>query len=388
MVRASQSKTHWEVQMLDTQVARLTAKYPAEFTREQAALAVARAYGYRKLDLHSLTLSDPFQGLQPVKSYGDMLKLDPVHQLMEFMRMALNLSLSNNEDVRRGVPERNIVAAMMGFSNFDALLNYARSEPVDPNTTDRAMLAKFESRYGYYAPIQYVLGRYIHEHCLIIQPDVAKAQRFVDQELTLNPLQDTKVVVVRDNPHGADWLSVMSKSTGTYSGELDDTYAVKTTKAILKKHVLVSMVPATTYTLSQLVKAHVDLLSKDSPAGRALILDSLNLALDTQDLDAAFALATANGIHVVVIVKEPNAELWKRTGIHLIFGFDPDIKESYLEMDRYIGYSAPYVGFKRGKMQYLYQSEKSGPRFGAMDLIPDDPNTKTLLQRMKEAIRG
>ena len=374
--------------MLDTQVARLTAKYPGEFTREQASIAVSRAYGYRKLDMQSLTLSDPVPGLQFVKPYGDMLKLDPVHQLLEFMRMALNLSLSSNEDVRRGVPERNIVAAMMGFTNFDALLNYARSEPVDPNTTDRAMLAKFQNRYGYYAPIQYVLGRYIHEHCLIIQPDAFNAQRFVDQELALNPLDDTKVVVLRDDPHGADWVSIMSKSTATYTGKLDDTYGAKASKAIGKRDALVSMLPANTYLLSQLVKAHIEILCKDSPDGRALIIDSLKLDLDTSDLNAAFALAAANSIHMVVIVREPNAELWKRTGIHLIFGFDRDIHESYLEMDKYIGYSSPYVGFKRGKMQYLYQSEKSGPRFGAMDLIPDDPKTKSLLQRMKDALRG
>jgi hypothetical protein len=374
--------------MLDTQVARLAAKFPTEFNRDQAALVVARAYGYRKLDLETLNLSNPYPGLQFVKPYSEILKLDPVHQLMEFMRMALNLSLSNNEDVRRGVPERNIVAAMMGFSNFDALINYAKSEPVDPNTTDRAMLARFETRYGYYAPIQYVLGRYIHEHCLIIQPDAPKAQRFVDQELTLNPMEGTKVAVLRDDPHGADWLSLMTKSTPTHTGPFDSSYAASASKSMGKQTFLISILPASTYSLNQLVKAHVDLLTKDAPDGRALIVDGLKLDLDIQDLDAAFSLATANAIHLVVIVREPNAELWKRTGIHLIFGFDPDIQESYLEMDRFIGYSAPYVGFKRGKMQYLYQSQKSGARFGAMDLIPDDPKIKTLLQRMKEAIRG
>jgi hypothetical protein len=72
----------------------------------------------------------------------------------------------------------------------------------------------------------------------------------------------------------------------------------------------------------------------------------------------------------------------------VIFGFDQDIQPSYLDMDKYIGYSAPYVGFKRNKMQYLYQSEESGPRFGAMDLVPDEPKIKSRLDRMKEAIRG
>ena len=48
--------------MLETQVARLQNKYPKEFNTEQAAMAVARAYGYRKLDLHSLELSDKVEG--------------------------------------------------------------------------------------------------------------------------------------------------------------------------------------------------------------------------------------------------------------------------------------------------------------------------------------
>lgn len=374
--------------MHDIQVARLTAKYPKEFNTEQAVSAVARAYGYAKLNLQTLELGEPMPGLQYVRPHKEMLKADPVHQLMDFMRMALNLSLSAGDDVRRGVPERNIVAAMSGFTNFDALLNYARSDPVDPNTTDRAMLAKFQVRYGYYAPIQYVLGRYLHDHCLIVQPDNEKAQRFIDQEVVLNPVDNTKVVIFRDDQNGADWLSIMSKATAVYRGELDDSYEASAGEAMGEANVMVSIAPPAAYSLRQLVAEHADLLCRNSPDGRALIVDVDNLSTSTQDLDEAFALASEKNIHVVVIVKEPEAELWKRTGIRLIFGFDADIQESYLEMDTYIGYSAPYVGFKRGKMQYLYQSELSGPRFGAMDLIPDDPKTKSLLDRMKEAIRG
>ena len=374
--------------MLETQVARLQNKYPKEFNTEQAAMAVARAYGYRKLDLHSLELSDKVEGLQYVRPYREMLKQAVHHQVMDLMLMALNLSLSANEDVRQGVPERNIVAAMCGFSNFDSLLTYARSDPLDPNTTDRAMLAKFKDRFGYYAPIQYVLGRYIHEHCLIMQPDAEKARRFVDQEITLNPMQGTRVVVIRDDPSGADWLSIMSKNTVVLKGDLDSGYSTTDTKKLGKGRVLISLVPFQTYLLSQLVDRNAALLVDGSPDGRALVVDVDNLSLDTDDLDKAFALATEKGIHVVVIVREPNAELWKRVGIRVIFGFDKNIQESYLDMDKFIGYSAPYVGFKRGKMQYLYQSEESGPRFGAMDLIPDDPKTKSLLERMKEAIRG
>lgn len=374
--------------MLDLQVARLIATFPQQFSKEDAARAVARAYGYRKLNLVTMELSDPVPGLQAIKPYSQILKLDPTHQLIEFMRMALNLSLPSDDDTRKGVPERMIIAAMMNFSNFDALINYARSDPVDPNTTDRAMLAKFQQRFGYYAPIQYVLGRYIHDHCLIIQPDDDKAQRIIDQEVALNPLDNTKVVILRNDPNGADWLKVMTHNLGTYSGPLDENYAVNAGKAATGLNVLVSTLPHETYSLSMIVKSHIELLEQNSPDGRALIIDRVPVSMDADDLDKAFTLAGESQVHVVVIVKEPNAELWKRTGIHLIFGFPENVQESYLEMDKYIGYSAPYVGFKRGKMQYLYQSQISGPRFGAMDLIPDDPKTKSLLQRMKEAIRG
>ncbi|KQW19918.1 hypothetical protein ASC85_08710 [Pseudomonas sp. Root401] len=377
-----------ESTMLDTQVARLRAKYPKEFNLEQAATAVARAYGYKTLDTRSWELGDPMQGLQHIKSHDVMLSEDAQHQAMHFMRMALNLSLSYQNDVRQGVPEREIVAALGGFSSFDSLINYARSDPIDPNTTDRAILAKFKQRFGYYAPIQYVLGRYIHEHCLIIQPDEEKARRFVDQEVVLNPTAGTKVVIFRDNPHGGDWLSVVSKGIAIYRAETDSTYDVGLRKAFSTSNVVVAIAPPETFSLKDVVALNIPAMMTNSPDGRALIVDVENLNTQTSELDAAYSLASASGVHLVVIVRQPNAELWKRSGIRLIFGFDPNIKESYLDMDKYIGYSAPYVGFKRNKMQYLYQSEDSGPRFGAMDLIPDDTKTKSLLDRMKEAIRG
>lgn len=374
--------------MLDTQVARLRAKYPQQFTIEQAAAAVARAYGYRKLNLQTLELSDPVQGLQSIKTHSQMLQEDTQHQAMHFMRMALNLSLSFQDDVRQGIPEREIVAAIGGFSNFDALLTYARSDPIDPNTTDRAMLTKFKTRYGYYAPIQYVLGRYIHQHCLIIQPDKAKAERFVDQEVILNPTSGTKVVILRDDPHGADWLSVMSSKTAVVRGQLNDTYVDALLDTTRQSNVTVALIPPVVYSLSELVDKHIPALSNDAPDGKALIVNVASLNHETSDLDKAYASATASEVHLVVIVRQPNAELWKRSGIRVIFGFDQDIQQSYLDMDKYIGYSAPYVGYKRNKMQYLYQSEESGPRFGAMDLVPDEPKIKSRLDRMKEAIRG
>lgn len=374
--------------MLDTQVARLRAKFPDRFTADQAAAAVARAYGYNRLDLSSLELSDPVQGLQHIKDHSEMLGEDVQHQTMHFMRMALNLSLSAQNDVRQGIPERELVAAMAGFSNFDSLMVYARSDPVDPNTTDRAMLSKFHKRFGYYAPIQYVLGRYLNNHCLIIQPDEAKAQRFVDQEVALNPTTGTKVIIFRDDPSGADWLSLKTKNTAVLRTAMDQTYDAGLQKALNASDVAVVIAPPSVYSLKDVVARNAPALMDGSEDGRALIVDVARLSLATQDLDSAFSEATARRVHLVVIMRQPNAELWKRTGIRMIFGFDPNIKETYLDMDKYVGFSAPYVGFKRNKMQYLYVSDESGPRFGTMDLITDDPQTKSLLKRMRDLILG
>lgn len=374
--------------MLDTQVARLRAKFSDRFTADQAAAAVARAYGYNKLDLISLELSDPVQGLQHIKDHSEMLGEDVQHQTMHFMRMALNLSLSAKSDVRQGIPERELVAAMAGFSNFDSLMSYARSDPIDPNTTDRAMLAKFHKRFGYYAPIQYVLGRYLNNHCLIIQPDAAKAQRFVDQEVALNPTNGTKVIIFRDDPSGADWLSVKTHGTAVLRTAMNESYGPGLQQALSSNDVAVVIAPPAVFSLKEVVTRNAPALMANSEDGRALIVDVTNLILATDDLDVAFSEARAREVHLVVIMRQPNAELWKRTGIRVIFGFDPNIKETYLDMDKYVGFSAPYVGFKRNKMQYLYVSDESGPRFGTMDLITDDPQTKSLLQRMREMIRG
>lgn len=373
--------------MLDLQTARLVAAYPTVFTHEEANAVVARAYGYAHLDSATDLLSEPIPGLQLVKSYKEILKLDPTHQMIQFVRMALNISLPGAADVRKGIPEREIVRTMLNFSNFDALVNYARSDPVDPNTTSRAMLEKFQGRYGYYAPIQYLLGRYICEHTLLIQPDADKAQRFIDQEVALNPLERTRVVIVRSETHGDLWLRVHVGRVGSIVSSLHEPYEKSLPLALGDANVLVAMLPPQTYWLSELVQRHVEILSVNTDDGRALILDRLQLHQSPEDFDKAFALATEHNIHLTVVVSEPNAELWKRVGIRLIFGFPAYIEESHLEMDTLLGFASPYVGFKRGKMQYLYFSDASGPRFGAMDLIPDDAQALTVMERLKTALR-
>tara|TARA_R110002124_G_scaffold128157_19_gene288717 strand:- start:13864 stop:14985 length:1122 start_codon:yes stop_codon:yes gene_type:complete len=373
--------------MIELQVARLAKKYPASFTPEEAAKTVARAYGYERQDSATGELVDPVPGLQLVRPYSEILVSDRTHQVMDFMRMAMNLSIPNVVDYRNGIPERDIICAMLNFNNFDAILSYARGDTLDPNTHNRDMLQKFHVRYGYYAPIQYLLGLYIQEHTLIIQPDPELAQRIVDQEVTLNPLDNMRVVILRTDPAGDAWLQLMSRSVASYSGNIEPQYGDAALKALGQKPVLVSKIAERRYSLLELVRSHIEVLNVDRSA-LTLIIDRLDLALEPAELDEAFTLASTQGIHLVVIVKRPVAELWSRTGIHLIFGYPDNVVESNLEMDKYLAYGAPYVGFKNGKMQYLYVSAESGPRFGAMDFIPDDPKVKTLLERIKQTIIG
>lgn len=375
--------------MLENHVQRLTTQYPDRFSREQAIAVVARAYGYRTLDLASDSLVEPVPGLQLVKPLSEILTLDRMHQMMQFLKMALNISIPSNttKDLRNGIAEREIVRAMMNFPSFDALINYAKSDPLDPNTTDADMLERFRVRYGYRAAMQYLLGRDNFLHALIVQPDADKAQRIIDQEVTLNPLDGMRVAIVRTDPHGHVWLSVHMNNLPTITGPIGDDYDAKARHALGMERVIVSMIPDSKHSLHELVKAHVNMLAVNSQAGRSLIIDRVPLDLSADDLDAAYAMATDNKLNLVVIVDKPIAELWARSGVRLIFGFPSNIQESNLEMDTMIGFGAPYIGFKRGKMQYLYHSKESGARFAAMDLIPDDSRTKSLLERLKDAIR-
>lgn len=375
--------------MISQQVDRLVQAYPSQFNADTAAKAVARAYGYHKLDLSTGELSEPVPGLQLVRPYGEFLHKDPTHQAIDLMRMALNLGLPDKVDFRNGIAEQQIVSTMIGFSNFSSIISYAKSDMIDPNTTDKNDLERFSDRYGHLAPIQYLLGLYTVEPTLVIQPDSHLAQRFVDQEISLNPLNSLRVVLVRDEPKGDSWLQVtLPRSVASYRGSIDNAYPEAVADALGTKPVMVSMIEPVEYSLSQLVQAHLSALNDTAFDGRTLIIDRLSLTSDTKDFDNAYKLAADNNIHLVVIVNEPDAELWSRSAIKLIFGFTDWETETHLDMDTHLGFAAPYVRFNNGKMQYLYVSEPSGARYGAIDYIPDDPKTKSLVKRLEEAISG
>lgn len=376
--------------MITPQIERLIKAYPSHFNRESATKAVARAYGYHNLNQDTGELSDPVAGLQQVRPYDEFLHKDPTHQVIDLMRMALNLGLPDTVDFRQGIEEKTIVSTMIGFANFDSIINYARSDILDPNTTDKDVLARFEYRYGYKAPIQYLLGLYTAAGTLVIQPDTHLAHRIIDQEIGLNPLEMLKVVVLRTDPDGDKGLiATQSRNVASHRGQIDPEYGQSLYSAMGDKPVAVSMVPDEEYSLHALVSAHLGVLDDtDGKSGHTLIIDQLQLKENAEDHRAAFALAKGNNIHLVVMVNEPNADLWLHATVKLIFGFTDWDTETLLDMDKYLAYAAPYVGFYNGKMQYLYVSEESGPRYGAMDYIPDEPQAKTLKERITDVLTG
>tara|TARA_R110001606_G_scaffold398765_2_gene578785 strand:+ start:36618 stop:37751 length:1134 start_codon:yes stop_codon:yes gene_type:complete len=371
------------VAMINLQVERVLKRFDAYFDHASATAAVARAYGYTSLNPGTGEPELAVPGLQQVSSYYEILQKDPTHQVMDFMRMALNLSIPDRHDYRNGVPEKELVSTMLNFPDFDSVLAYARSDGVDPNTTNEEMLAKFRRRYGYFAPIQYLLGYQVKGHTYVIQPDRHLAQRFIDQEITLNPLDKLSVVIVRTGADAGTWLTVMSPAVSvTHSeGPSIDQYAMG------DKPVLVSVVSDQKHSLSLLVERHAHLqVAGEVKRHRTLIVDGIDLDDDPADHARAFKLASGAGIHLVVVSGRPTASLWHQASIRLIFGFPDGLSETDMEMDKHIAFAAPYVGLMNGKMQYLYASEESGPVYGAMDLIPDSPEVKSIVQRLKEAV--
>lgn len=375
--------------MYEKQFNRLTEFWPINASAEQAAAMIARAYGFEKYDPASNTFEGRMPGYQSIKEPDVILGLDNHHQMMEFVRMTLNLDLPGPKDVRGGHDARLIIATMWGFSNFDALVEYVKSDPVDPNSTDLAMLEKFKARFGYPAPIQTVLGRNYAAHTLILHDDSALVTRFIDQELSLNPLNDTRVAIVRTNTTGDAWLNSHVNNMTVRRGDLSESQSSALLAGTGKQHRLfMSILPPKSYGLAALVGAHIDVLQPYSSAGRALIIDGADIVHDPADFAVAFRMAAAEGIHLVIVRPKPEVELWNRVESRMVFGLPLGLEQSDLQMDAVLVASAPYVGLKNGKMQHVYHSESSGVRYAAMELIPDEKPAPNVLSTIFGIRRG
>lgn len=115
-----------------TQRNRLLQKGYFGFKPEEAAAVVAHAYAHQCLDIDTWRLMSPIDGLQDISSPEAILRLDPAQQMTELVRMVVNLQLAGISALLNGNEPRDIVATMFGFTNFEALSDYARMDPVDP----------------------------------------------------------------------------------------------------------------------------------------------------------------------------------------------------------------------------------------------------------------
>ncbi len=145
----------------------------------------------------------------------------------------------------------------------------------------------------------------------------------------------------------------------------------------------VSIVPAERYSLEAIIAPHVAALTKNSPAGRSIILDGLNIDEDSASFQAGLRLASSQGINVVLMAPVLKASQWDHFETRLIFGFDLQMAQTAnAEMNRAIVQAAPYVGLKGDRMQFLYYSAASGARYGAIPLIPEEEKRAPLLKRI------
>lgn len=375
--------------MYNLQHQRLVNKLALSLTSDQASTIIARAYGRESYDPNTNTFGASMPGYQTVREPKVILVEDPQNQMMDFLRMGLNIGLSR-PDVRRGISEKILVSVMWGFSDFDALIKYVESDPVDPSSKDLAQLAKFKKRFGYCAPIQTLLGRDYFGNTLIIQQDAQMASRYIDQELALNPKERTRVALVRTRRDGDAWLNLyLNRTMKVYRGPLvENLSSVLTGSSDKDTDTFVTLLPDRQYTLSSLVVSHLDALTKGSPDGRSLIVDGVSLDTSPADLDHAFTLARNYKINIVVSFLQPLALMWPRFESRLVFGFDPAMTPTNTSMDSVLLSASRFIGFRDEKFQYVYHSDEAGVRYAAMQLIPDEIRSKNVIGAIFSGKRG
>ncbi|ORE41794.1 hypothetical protein BKN49_20640 [Pseudomonas aeruginosa] len=375
--------------MYQTQRARLTAHPGFKLTPEQGNAILARAYAHESYDSLDDKLIGPIQGLQPISKPSELLTKDPSQQLTEFVRMATNLSIPGLPNVTGGRDPRALVACMYNFTNFDALIAYARSEPVDPHSADPTMLAKFERRHGIKAPGEYLFGRGYDRHTYVLRQDKETFEHFIDQELSLTNLSGLQVVVVRTNPMGDRRLSGLVRDLVVLKGPLQEHQSSLILGARKSdSHIAVSLIPDVEYTLEQLVAAHLASLSRDAAGGRTLILDGVRLAGDDESLQAGLKLAALRKINLVIAQDAPDVRLWNMAEARLIFSVDRAMSgEGSLELTLALTQASTYLSRASNKLLYIYHTDREGVRFTAMDLVSGNVS-RNIISRVFGAPRG
>jgi hypothetical protein len=360
--------------MYITQRARLTANSAFKLTPEEGNAILARAYGFQHYDNIEGKMSEPIPGLHIIHEPGEILAKDPAHQMIEFVRMATNLSIPGLPNVTKGLSPKSLVACMFNFTNFDALVAYARSEPLDPHSADLGMLEQFEQRHGVKAPGQFLFGRSYNQHTYVIREDAAAFQHYLDQELCLTNLSDLQVALVRTNSDADRRINQYMQNHVVLKGPLRENQSSLIMGAREEgSHLAISIIPDQEYTLEQIVAAHLACLSRNAPKGRSLIIDGVRLNPDPQTIEAGLQLAALRKINVVIAHSSPDVGLWSKMESRLVFGFDVnmEITESD-ELNLVLTQASTYTGQAGKKLLFIYHTTAGGTRYTAMDLTSDD----------------
>lgn len=371
------------------QRARLIANKDFNLTAVEADAIVARAYGFKTYSNGDGAMGEPVPGLHIIHTPAEILAKDPAHQMIEFLRMATNLSLPGLPVVTKGIRPKHLVACMFNFTNFDALVAYAKSEPMNPHSADMDMLQLFEKRHGIKASAQILFGRSYDRSTYVIRTDADAFSHYLDQELCLTKLDGLQVALVRVDRGADKRINLYSSTHVVIAGELQENQSSLILGGRGKdSHLAISIVPDKEYTLEQVVAPHVAALSKNSPKGRSLIIDGLQISNDKASFEAGIKLAQDHQINLVIASNEPNADIWTKFESRLVFGFDTGLTITpSSELNLVLTQSSTYVGRNGQKLLFVYHTTTGGTRYTAMDLTPDAV-AANIVRRVFGARRG
>lgn len=333
----------------------------------ETQLIVARAWGHSELDPVTYEPVRALEGMSAipapatVKSSGSDRALFFTHVL----RMAVNLGMPHLPDVRQGLDERQLVAAMWGESSFDAVLESARLDGVDPHGLDEAMGEKHLRIYGTWPFAWTLFGRAGYcKNMAIIGTDYRMALLLVDQELALTNPAGLRVGVVRKEGSISPELltyeehvrHVKANSPAELSSALRGapsfgSFHVETTRA--------------DWQLTDLLDLYEHWFA-NNPC-KSLIVDQYILDKDTtwKGLKAA----KARGVNLVLSMDFAPVEEWARYDNFLLFNHfqadHPDIPS----LTQITLQSSLFHGIEEDKIRYVFYSQETDIKHAVFPII-------------------
>lgn len=374
--------------MYKEQQARLVAQKALGLNDAQATSIVARAYGYETIDLSQDKLVNPQNGLMKIGTPAEIKAIpDRALQMLEFVRMSQNMVTPGLPDILCGHPQGTLIAIMWGFTNFDALKTYARSDVIDPTSTEPNEMARFKARTGFIPPSQYLLGRDYSGNTLIIHTEPSETSQWIDQETCLNALSDLQVAIVRCRQDGDSYINRFSRKHDVFRQALAENHSsflLGARKVKPENRLAISLIPPDTYTLERLVAAHYSALAEDSVRGRSLIIDRVPLARDHESITAGLNLAKSIGLNLVFVTDSPDEYIWSQFQSRLIFGFKRQMPLSESEeMNTALLYASPFVGLKGHNLQLVFNTTEKGSLYSIVQLVPEEePKGAQIMKRV------